>query len=254
MDFRRLFLNCAFDINYQECGDHVNYAFKSDGRTLYIYFEGSDGDVDWRRNFSYWRKPYKDMEIEYRVHGGFLKCWKEVEDIIIAKITETKSVVDLSYKWDRIIVVGYSHGGALAAFAHECVWFHRPDIREQCWTVAFEGPRVYAGLKVKAELVERWKNFRLIRNRADLVTHVPPRAFGFCHVGEIVQIGGKWKPCAALKKSVKALFKKDWQSLKEGLKEIVCIWPHYQSEMVESLTDFDRSDAGILLRKKIGID
>ena len=249
MTFEKLFRNCAYDIKYQECGDHVNYAFAESGRTLYIYFEGSNGDVDWRRNFSYWRKPYKDMTINYRVHGGFLAAWKEVQDIVIAKIKETKSITDLDYKWQKVVVIGYSHGGALAAFAHECVWYYRPDIRENCWGISFEGPRIYSGFWVKDELQERWKNFRVFRNRADIVTHMPPRAFGFCHVGEMVKIGGKWKPFAAL-----------WQWIKSGFRdtkaarEIVAVWPHYQSEMVKSLKAFDESEDGKMLRIDMGLD
>ena len=53
------------------------------------------------------------MEVSYRVHRGFLAAWKEVEDIIIAKIKDPK--------WTKIVTVGYSHGGALAGFCHECV-------------------------------------------------------------------------------------------------------------------------------------
>ena len=121
MTFKELFVNCAYDIEYQECGDHVNYAFVEDGHTLYIYFQGSDGDVDWRRNFSFWKKPYKDMDSPYRVHAGFMKAWKEVEDIVIEKITERSAVMNMAYRWNKIITVGYSHGGALAAFCHECV-------------------------------------------------------------------------------------------------------------------------------------
>lgn len=29
------------------------------------------------------------MKVPYKVHRGFLAAWKEVEDIVIAKITET---------------------------------------------------------------------------------------------------------------------------------------------------------------------
>ena len=73
-----LFNICNKKSIYTTVGDEVDYAFLEDGRTLYIFFEPSQDDEDWRANFAYWRKPYKDMEISYRVHGGFLKCWKMV--------------------------------------------------------------------------------------------------------------------------------------------------------------------------------
>lgn len=172
---------------YTTVGDGVDYSFKEEGNTLYILFQGSSQKVDWIQNFNFPRKPYKDMETPYKVHRGFLKCWKQVKDIVIEKITETN--LDGSYKFNRIIVSGYSHGGALAQFCHECVWYHRPDIRENCWSYGFEAPRIYAGFRVKKELRERWAHFVLIRNHIDIVTHVPPRVLGFCDLGTVMHIG-----------------------------------------------------------------
>ena len=97
--------------------------------------------------------------------------------------------VDGEYQFKRIIVSGYSHGGALAQFCHECVWYYRPDIRNNCWSYGFEAPRIYAGFKVKKELRERWSHFVLIRNHKDIVTYVPPRWLGFCDLGTIMHIG-----------------------------------------------------------------
>lgn len=132
-----LFNICANTAPYIEVGDRVTYAFVEENDELYIYFQGSNGIADWVRNFLFPAKPYKDMEIPYRVHRGFLAAWKEVEDIVIAKIADPK--------YRRIIVVGYSHGGALASFCHECVWFHRPDLRESgLYGFGFEAPRMYA--------------------------------------------------------------------------------------------------------------
>ena len=85
-----LFRKCDHGIKYQTVGNDVNYAFEEDAetRTLTIYFQGSSSTTDWVRNFLFKKKPYKDMEIPYRVHRGFLEAWKEVEDIIIDKILE----------------------------------------------------------------------------------------------------------------------------------------------------------------------
>lgn len=202
-----LFYKCAYTIPYQTVGNDVNYAFEEDTKnnTLTIYFQGSSQVMDWIRNFLFKKKPYKDMEIPYRVHRGFLEAWKEVEDIVIEKIQEKKkkrfynSFEDSYYfkdvyKWDHIIVVGYSHGGALAAFCHECVWFWRPDLREEGLEgYGFEAPRIYGGWCVKKELRERWAKFTVIRDNNDLVTHCPPAIFRFCHVGTILKVKGDVK-------------------------------------------------------------
>lgn len=250
MNFETLFKTCAWS-KYQECGDHVNYLFKEDGRTLYIYFQGSNGDVDWRRNFSFWKKPYKDMKKPYRVHAGFMTAWKEVEDIVIQKITEKAE--DGSFKWNRIYTIGYSHGGALAAFCHECVWFHRADIKDDCWGIGYEAPRIYAGMLFRQELRERWKNFRVIRNRQDLVTHVPPRCFGFWHVGEVVKIGGGWHPLAALWNCFKAYKSGAKGMAKQYWREVIQVFPHYSSEVIASLKEFDTSEEGKALAAEMGL-
>ena len=196
-----LFSKCDHGIRYQTAGNDVNYAFEEDieTHTLTIYFQGSSSTTDWVRNFLFKKKPYKDMEIPYRVHRGFLEAWKEVEDIIIDKIIEkkypdTETEICDTYKWKHIVVVGYSHGGSLAFFATECVWFYRPDLRDGGFeSYAFESPRVYGNYFIKDELKERWANMTVIRIGSDLVTHCPPAIFGFCHAGKLLKIPGNYK-------------------------------------------------------------
>ncbi len=192
MRLSQYFHNCAYDIEYQQAGDSVNYAFveQLDKNILYIYFQGSNSITDWVRNFLFTKRPYKDMAIPYRVHRGFLAAWKEVEDIIISKILE-RNENNTDYLWKHIVIVGYSHGGALAFFANECVWFYREDLRNNGFrTFAFEAPRVYAGFRIKKELKERWENMRVIRCNNDIVTHCPPFIFGYTHAGEMIKIKG----------------------------------------------------------------
>ncbi len=187
-----LFQKCDRDVQYEETThNEVNYAFEEENDTLYIYFEPSSSKLDWKHNFMFRKRPYKDMKIPYKVHRGFLECWKEIEDIIINRIT-TSILSDINhpvFKYNKIYIVGYSHGAALAMLCHECCWFHRSDIRNEIKTIGFDGPRVYGGFKVKNSLKERWANFRLIRNHTDIVTHAPPFIFGYTHVGEVIKIG-----------------------------------------------------------------
>lgn len=219
MKLSKLFHACAYDITYEQVGDSVNYAFKEEAETLYIFFQGSNSISDWVRNFMFGKRPYKDMKIPYRVHRGFLAAWKEVEDIIIDKICEMdyKNMDDdtclYTHKYSHIVIVGYSHGGALAAFCHECCWFHRPDAKIEGY--GFEAPRIYAGWRVKKSLKERWTTFTVIRNKCDIVTHCPPWILGYTHVGTLLKIGKK-TTC-------------------EGYKWPHCIGAHYPDKVYESL-------------------
>lgn len=184
----QLLFQCDKTVTYEETlKNKVNYQFVTEDKTLYIFLEPSSGWIDWKHNFQFKKRPYKDMKIPYRVHRGFLKCWKEIEDIIIAKITETDD--QDNYLFDTIITVGYSHGAALAMLCHECCWFHRQDIVDCIYGIGFDGPRVYGGFSVNPELKQRWDNFILVRNNTDIVTHVPPRCFGFTHIGHLLHVG-----------------------------------------------------------------
>jgi len=186
-----LFYKCAFEVKYETVGNDVNYAFIEDGSTLYLFLQGSSSDVDWRRNFTFPARPYKDMGIPYLVHRGFLEAWKELEDVVIAKVTERVPYGEWKYKYDHVVVIGYSHGSSLAFFATECIWYHREDLRDGGFeTYAFESPRVFAGFWIPKKLRERWNNMTVFVNGSDIVTHCPPRIFGFCHAGHIVHIKG----------------------------------------------------------------
>lgn len=191
-----LFSKCDHGVRYQTVGHDVNYAFEEDieTHTLTIYFQGSSSTTDWVRNFLFKKKPYKDMKIPYRVHRGFLAAWKEVEKIIINKITAKDPANNSEYYWKDIVVVGYSHGGALSGLCYECCWYYRSDLRENnLHGYGFESPRFYAGYKVKKELKERWKNYTVIRINNDIVTHCPPAIFGYCHVGNLLKLRGDVK-------------------------------------------------------------
>lgn len=188
MKLSELFRICDDWHDYQEVGPAVNYKFKEEGDHLYIFFQGSAQWQDWFLNFFIKKMPYKDMEVPYKVHGGFLIAWKAVEDIVIEKITEKDGD---AYKWKDITVVGYSHGAALCQFALECVWFHRPELRNEYMRgVAFEAPRIFAQWKLPPELAARWNNLLVIRTGDDIVTHCPPLIFGYRNLGTMLKIKG----------------------------------------------------------------
>lgn len=184
-----LFKRCDYPKDYIHIEENVSYKFVEDGDILYIYFQHSNGKLDWKHNLMFKKTPYTGMKISYRVHGGFLKCWKIVEDVILKKITEADIDNPGTYRWNQIYVIGYSHGAALAMLCHEFCWFHRNDIAKAVRTIAFEPPRVFADYSIPSTLTERWKNFIVIRNCVDIVTHLPPWIFGYCHAGRIIHIG-----------------------------------------------------------------
>ena len=123
-------------------------------------------------------------------HRGFLRVWKEIEPSLAPEIAD-KSI-------EKIVLAGYSHGGALAMLCHEYVWYHRPELRERLEGYGFGAPRVFWGIKTKA-LKERWTRFLVIRNLDDIITHLPPWILGYSHMGKVLKIGkrGVYTPIQA---------------------------------------------------------
>ncbi len=184
MTLHELFSTCLH-IPYTTVGRSANYAIKRENTTLYIFFQGSDGKNDWKNNLDFPAKPYRHMDKPtWFAHRGFARTWKEIEPFLAPEIAD-KSV-------KKIVIAGYSHGGALAMLCHEYVWYHRPDLRSTIEGYGFGAPRVFWGRRTAA-LKARWERFIIVRNINDIVTHLPPAAFGFKHMGKLLKIGEKGK-------------------------------------------------------------
>ncbi len=190
MKLSTLFERCLH-IPYIHLENDADFAAERLGCTLHLYFECSKGATDWKNNLDFPAKPYRHMDGSiWFAHGGFLKVWKSAQKEI-APLMEEPCI-------KRVVVVGYSHGGALAAFCHEYIWYHRPDLRRRLTGYGFGCPRVVWGL-LSPGLRQRWANFTVVRNLDDLVTHLPPKAMGYTHVGKMLTIGaaGKYTPMNA---------------------------------------------------------
>ena len=202
-------------IHTPEGGD---YFIEAEGDTLYILFECSDDKEDWINNFNfipdeykdrentpklallkailkaictYLKLPsaaYKDMLKKWRVHGGFHKVWKSMQDDIEAYVAE---FLANHPEIKKIVIIGYSHGAALAVLATEDMEYLYGKTYEVSG-YGFGTPRVLWGI-VPKEVKERLRNFTSVRNIPDIVTHVPPMLFGFRNAGTLIKVGKKGK-------------------------------------------------------------
>ncbi len=172
-----LFARCL-DAPYLQAAESASYYIERKGAVLYIYLQGSDGAEDWKNNLDFPARPYHGGT--WLAHRGFVKVWRAVEPYVSEAIADPRLT--------GVVTVGYSHGGALAVLCHEYVWFHRPDLRKTIEGYGFGAPRVIWG-KLSAEARQRWKKFTVVRNLDDLVTHLPPSALGYVHVGKVLEIG-----------------------------------------------------------------
>jgi len=156
----------------------VGYHIEVMGDTLLIDFKWTDSIWKWFLNFMFWKRPYRDMKVRWRVHSGFLRSWRIVKPHV-AKAIENEEI-------KKVRVVGYSHGGALAMLCHEFVGFHRPDVVLEGF--AFGAPKVLSRFSNRTVIEERWRTFQVLNVRRDIVGKVPP--FFFRHVGTLTRLEG----------------------------------------------------------------
>lgn len=185
MDLKTLFQRTLEAPYVQLQENAASYYAERKQDTLYLFFEASNGATDWKNNFDFPAKPYRDMRERWYAHRGFLRVFKTIEPHI------APYVADGAVK--RVVVSGYSHGAALALLCHEYCVYRRPDIASGVSGFGFGCPRVAWGFLRKA-VKARFKNFTVVRNGRDVVTHLPPWLFGYRHVGRLLHIGreGKW--------------------------------------------------------------
>lgn len=161
----------------------ASYWHSKRGKTLTIYFEWSNGKTDWINNFDFPAKPYRDMKDKWYAHRGFLKVWRVIEPHLESAIKDPEI--------KTINIAGYSHGAAIALLCHEYCKYNRPDCTVT--GTGFGAPRVIWGF-LKPSVKRRFEDFTVVRNKNDIVTHVPPAIFGYRHPKGMLEIGDS-VPC-----------------------------------------------------------
>lgn len=175
-----LFERCL-NVHYTRVADHVDYAIERVGTRLFLYLESSNGAGDWKSNLDFPAAAYRRRgQTVFSAHRGFLEAFRLLEPHLREAILDPQV--------HSVRVVGYSHGAALGVLAHEYIWYHRRDLRPHLLGYGFGCPRVLFGGR-RASLAERWEGYTVIRNMDDLITHLPPAALGYYHVGRLLEIG-----------------------------------------------------------------
>lgn len=157
-------------------GNETQVTILEEASQVFIALQGSVELQDWKYNFDFWAAPYKNMPVKWYAHQGFVKCWKEAEE-------EFAKLIEPYVGKKPIILLGYSHGAALALLAYEYLRFHDIAAKVYC----FGCPRVL--WFPRKEILARFEDAVLVRRRGDLVTHVPFAWMGYRHAARLTKVG-----------------------------------------------------------------
>lgn len=166
------FFKLIEDTKYDTTGDDIDYKiFIRDGRAV-LLFQESTSKRDWKNNFNFPKKLYKDQDRWLRIHRGYGNAWRTANDKIMSELkaaTEAAPGVPL--------IAGWSFGGAMALLAAEDFNYRthiRPDV------VTFGAPKVAGDLWTQQTIYQCGSFIQYI-NRSDVVPLCPPLP-GFCHI------------------------------------------------------------------------
>lgn len=154
--------------------------------TLYVLFQETSEKTDWLSNLNFLPRVKKYNMV---LHKGFYHQYEIVKDYVISK------VVSLLKDNMRIVVAGWSLGGALSQIAVQDIYYHtniKPIL------ITFGAPKASVNIRTKNYIKNciNEEESSEYMNRSDLVTLMPP---GYWHI----------KPVWRKKFSFIGLFKPD---------------------------------------------
>ena len=153
--------------HYTTAGLDVDYCIIKDEENFncYLIFQGSRQPMDWKINFSFPVKPYRNQERPLLFHGGYVRAWKSCNDRIIEELLAACE------GGLQPVIIGHSYSGAIALLAAEDLNF-RTGMHPIVYT--FGAPKAIFS---KATMREVRGSCLLIKNYIhvnDLVPMLPP--------------------------------------------------------------------------------
>lgn len=189
-----LFLTIKNCDNYKTVGDDVQYCILRNPieKKVYLMFQETRSDYDWKVNLDFPCKPYKHQDKFYLVHRGYAKAWKSCNDIVMKDFI-TAWELDPKY---TPIVCGWSYGGAMSQMAAEDFYYrtkHKPDV------ITFGSPKILYFYRTKKHFRNSCNEVKQYAQINDFVTWCIP--FPFVHFIKKVKCGDKFNLIKLIKET-----------------------------------------------------
>lgn len=157
----------------------LDVQYKIDNGVLTFQYTVSIGD--WIQNFKFWRKAYKNMDIAWSGHTGFLDLYHSVRDKLIP-----------FYRNGLITrIQGFSQGAALAQLAVEDFFFHN-KYPVEAFCFGCPHPFAYIPSSLQSYFANAFSKTFIYNTKGDIVSMVPP---WYTTYGSTVTLStGYWYP------------------------------------------------------------
>lgn len=194
--------NQAYNNNPENCYERglmkINVLFSTDSETILYYnlskkaiivsFRGSSSKIDFITDLKFYKKKFFS-EKNLKVHAGFLDAYIDV----ITKDNLSEQILNAikTFGVDKIVFTGHSLGGALSVIAYSDFYNVLNSIGVMSRVITFGQPMVFCKevLEYNMSSVKTLKtNLLRIVNGRDLVSRLPPRFFGYIHIGKVLDI------------------------------------------------------------------
>lgn len=159
---------------YTTVGDDVQYAIVEKDEGVYLLFQQSTSEEDWKVNFDFPAEVYKNQESAIIAHRGYVNAWKEINDQVL-----TQFINWVAATGKKPYIAGWSYGGAMAVLAAEDYFYRTTEKPE---LITFGAPKVLWGKKsrdyVRTCITPESKQYAHVN---DLVPRLPP-FFGYTQI------------------------------------------------------------------------
>ncbi len=152
-------------------------------KILYVSFQAAHSKKDWLILFHFWKKHFPKKHFLRKIHSvhyGIYKKYLSVKSYLF-------DCIDL-YKPKKLIIRGYSKGASIGLLFTADLSINKKDQEKE--TIVFAPLRIFSWFTPK----NLFLNTINIKNRGDVVTHLPPFIFGYKQVGKRFYLSKKRFP------------------------------------------------------------
>lgn len=163
-------------VKYENSGKETDYVIRYRSDTAYILFKGSDSfktELKWAWSI----KSASVVESNLFCQSKLVDHWRSINFSIRSDLSELTLI---NPKITKVICVGFGHGGALAQIC--ALWFQ--SIYGSRYTVkgiSFGAPKIF-GTIIPERVRMFTANLTVIVNKADIITQLPMKAFGYDYI------------------------------------------------------------------------